>query len=179
MLGLPQLFRAKIYVRSPGWGDIENESKTSFKEANTGPTSWGWGMDRHSWIILSRQEDKRANTLPVGSKIWSYVCKRCSAFDEASNGECSSQKDGSRAWPWDWGDERGRLKKVVRVQARVEMVALTQRCGLSSRRACALLNVSRSMLYYRHRQPCRDKALAKELRDLSKCYPRLGLQAYA
>ena len=63
---------------------------------------------------------------------------------------------------------------MVSVQARVKMVALAQRSGLSSRRACALLQVSRSMLYYQHRQPCRDKALAKELRDLSKSYPRWG-----
>ncbi len=60
------------------------------------------------------------------------------------------------------------------VQARLKMVALAQKRGLSSRRACTLLNMSRSMLYYQHRQPKRDRALATQLHDLSKQYPRWG-----
>ena len=63
---------------------------------------------------------------------------------------------------------------MVGVQARVKMVGLAQTRGVSSRRACALLNVSRSMLYYHHRQPERDAKLARQLRELSRCYPRWG-----
>ncbi len=63
---------------------------------------------------------------------------------------------------------------MVGVQARVKMVEFARIRGLSSRRACTLLNLSRSMLYYKHRRPERDAALATELRSLRKRYPRWG-----
>lgn len=56
----------------------------------------------------------------------------------------------------------------------MKMVKFAQGRGLSSRRACALLSLSRSMLYYHHQKPQRDAALASELHELSNKYPRWG-----
>ncbi len=63
---------------------------------------------------------------------------------------------------------------MVGAPARMKMVKFAQSRGLSSRRACALLSLSRSMLYYNHQMPQRDAALASELHELSKKYPRWG-----
>ena len=46
--------------------------------------------------------------------------------------------------------------------------------GLSSRTACALMNVSRSALDYQALQPAKDAPVIAAMQDLSAQYPRFG-----
>jgi transposase InsO family protein len=63
---------------------------------------------------------------------------------------------------------------MVSAPARRQQAKLALARGLSSRSACALMNVSRSMLYYRARQPAKDAPVLAAMRDLSAQYPRFG-----
>ena len=63
---------------------------------------------------------------------------------------------------------------MVSAPARRRQAKLALARGLSSRSACALMNVSRSMLYYRARQPAKDAPVLAAMRDLSAQYPRFG-----
>ena len=63
---------------------------------------------------------------------------------------------------------------MVSAPARRRQAKLALARGLSSRGACALMNVSRSMLYYRARQPAKDAPVLAAMRDLSAQYPRFG-----
>lgn len=46
--------------------------------------------------------------------------------------------------------------------------------GLSQRRACALLQVPRSMLSYEHKRPARDARVVERMKELAAQYPRYG-----
>jgi len=46
--------------------------------------------------------------------------------------------------------------------------------GLSQRRACALMQVSRSTLDYEHKMPFKNAAVIESMRSLSRQYPRFG-----
>lgn len=63
---------------------------------------------------------------------------------------------------------------MVSAQARRDQVALAVSLGASVRRACALLQVSRSNLDYASRMPARDATLAAELTQLSMAHPAYG-----
>jgi putative transposase len=63
---------------------------------------------------------------------------------------------------------------VVSPQARREQVAFVCECGLSKRRACGLIGVSRSTLSYVLRMPAKDAPLIEALKGLSAQYPRYG-----
>lgn len=63
---------------------------------------------------------------------------------------------------------------MVSVQARVEQVSYAMNKGVSQRRACTLLWVSRSMLYYQLKQPVKNKTIIEAMKRLSARYPRFG-----
>jgi len=63
---------------------------------------------------------------------------------------------------------------MVSAPARRQPVKYAQARGLSSRNACALLKVSRSMLSYQALQPVKDAPVLAVMRELSAQYPRFG-----
>jgi putative transposase len=63
---------------------------------------------------------------------------------------------------------------MVSAQARRAQVAYVRERGVSQRRACALLSVSRSTLGYQLRLPLKDTPVLEAMRDLSAQYPRFG-----
>jgi len=63
---------------------------------------------------------------------------------------------------------------VVSPQARREQVAFACERGLSERRACGLLSISRSTLGYQLRMPAKDRPVIEAMRQLSSQYPRYG-----
>ena len=63
---------------------------------------------------------------------------------------------------------------MVSAPARRQQVHYARARGLSSRTACALMNVSRSTLNYQARQPVRDAPVIAVMRELSAQYPRFG-----
>src|SRR5690606_208032 len=64
--------------------------------------------------------------------------------------------------------------KVVSVQARLEQARYAISRGVSQRRACALMDVSRSGLYYTLRMPVKDAPVVEAMQRLSGQYPRFG-----
>jgi putative transposase len=63
---------------------------------------------------------------------------------------------------------------MVSAPARRQQVHFAQARGLSSRSACALLQVSRSSLNYQALQPAKDAPVMAAMRELSAQYPRFG-----
>jgi putative transposase len=63
---------------------------------------------------------------------------------------------------------------MVSPQARREQVCLARERGLSTRRACGLLGVSRSILRYELRLPAKDAPVVAAMKELSAMYPRYG-----
>ena len=63
---------------------------------------------------------------------------------------------------------------MVSAQVRRAQVAYVRGRGVSQRRACALLSVSRSTLGYQPRLPIKDAPVLAAMRDLSAQYPRFG-----
>lgn len=63
---------------------------------------------------------------------------------------------------------------MVSVQARKEQTIYAIKRGLSQRRACTLLNMSRSSLTYTSRMPIKDEAVVLAMQKLSGQYPRFG-----
>jgi len=63
---------------------------------------------------------------------------------------------------------------MVGVPARREQVAYAQRWGLSQRRSCALLKVSRSALGYRSTKGIEDRPVLERMAVLAAQYPRYG-----
>ena len=59
-------------------------------------------------------------------------------------------------------------------QARREQIAFCQERGLSQRRACGLLEVSRSSVSYELRLPAKDAPVLEAMKQLSAQYPRYG-----
>ena len=66
------------------------------------------------------------------------------------------------------------LSTSVLSPARRQQVQYARARGLSSRTACALMNVSRSTLKYQTRQPVRGAPVITVMRELSAKYPRFG-----
>ncbi len=63
---------------------------------------------------------------------------------------------------------------MVGAQVRRDQAHYAMQRGLSSRRACALLQVARSTLNYRSTMPARDQELATQLRIRAQQHPRYG-----
>jgi len=63
---------------------------------------------------------------------------------------------------------------MVSVQARKEQVSYAISRGKSQREACALLDVSRSNLYYTPKLPVKDAPVIEAMKKLSGMYPRFG-----
>ena len=63
---------------------------------------------------------------------------------------------------------------MVSAKVRRSQVLFVHRRGLSLRRACALLSVSRSTLGYRSRMLVKDAPLLERMRTLAARYPRFG-----
>lgn len=63
---------------------------------------------------------------------------------------------------------------MVSVQARMEQVSYATSRGLNQRMACALLNISRSNLYYSHKMPVKDEPVIEAMKKISGMYPRFG-----
>ena len=63
---------------------------------------------------------------------------------------------------------------MVGARLRRQRVAYAQGRGLSSRRACALLSIARSMLGYESRLVARDAPAVAAMRRLAAQYPRYG-----
>ena len=63
---------------------------------------------------------------------------------------------------------------MVSVQARLEQAHYAIGRGVSQRRACTLMQVARSGLYYERRMPSRDLPVIDVMRRLSGQYPRFG-----
>lgn len=60
------------------------------------------------------------------------------------------------------------------MQARRQQVGYARQRGLSERRACTLLTISRSALHYRSRLAEREAPIVSAMRELSAQYPRYG-----
>lgn len=65
-------------------------------------------------------------------------------------------------------------KKMVGAQARLVQARYAISRGVCQRRACALMEVSRSGLYYTLRMPMKDAPVAQAMQRLSGQYPRFG-----
>ena len=63
---------------------------------------------------------------------------------------------------------------MVSVQARLEQAHYAIGRGVGQRRACTLMQVARSGLYYERRMPSRDLPVIDVMRRLSGQYPRFG-----
>lgn len=63
---------------------------------------------------------------------------------------------------------------MVSAQARLEQASYAMQRGLSQRMTCALLNMSRSTLYYSHKMPLKDAPVIEAMKMLSSRYPRFG-----
>ncbi len=63
---------------------------------------------------------------------------------------------------------------MVGAPVRREQARFAMQRGVSSRRACALLQVARSALHYTSRLPARDQALGERLRVIARQHPRYG-----
>lgn len=63
---------------------------------------------------------------------------------------------------------------MVGVQDRKEQAKFAISLGLGQRRACTLLNISRSTLYYNLKMPEKDKLIIEVMQGLSNQYPRYG-----
>ena len=63
---------------------------------------------------------------------------------------------------------------MVSVQARLVQAKYAISRGVSQRRACALMNVSRSGLYYMLKMPMKDAPVVQAMQRLSGQYPRFG-----
>lgn len=63
---------------------------------------------------------------------------------------------------------------MVSVQVRKQQVAYALGRGVSQRRACTLIQVSRSMLAYEHRMSVKDAEPVQRMKELSDQYPRYG-----
>jgi putative transposase len=63
---------------------------------------------------------------------------------------------------------------MVSVQVRKQHVAYAVERGVSQRRACTLIQVSRAMLAYEHRLPAKDATVTQRMKALSDQYPRYG-----
>ena len=63
---------------------------------------------------------------------------------------------------------------MVGAPARRKQVAYVRRCGVSLRRACALLQVARSTIGYESALDKRDAPVVEAMRELSAQYPRFG-----
>lgn len=68
---------------------------------------------------------------------------------------------------------------MVSVQARRAAVAFATTRGVSQRRACTLLKVTRSALGYRSRKTVKDAAPLARMSELSAQYPRYGYRRIA
>lgn len=68
---------------------------------------------------------------------------------------------------------------MVGVPDRLEAVRHATERGISQRRACRLLGVSRSMVTYRHRQPEKDKALCEAIEAIAKAHSAWGYRLVA
>lgn len=63
---------------------------------------------------------------------------------------------------------------MVGVQARKEQARYALSRGISHRRACTLLNICRSSLYYTAKMPVKDAPVIAAMKSLSGMYPRFG-----
>lgn len=63
---------------------------------------------------------------------------------------------------------------MVSAPVRVRQVERATELGLSVRRACRLLSVSRSLVRYQHKQPKKDAEVVLQMRTLAAQYPRYG-----
>lgn len=63
---------------------------------------------------------------------------------------------------------------MVSVQVRKQQVGYAVERGISQRRACTLMQISRAMLSYEHRMPLKDAAAGLRMTKLSAQYPRYG-----
>lgn len=63
---------------------------------------------------------------------------------------------------------------MVNVQARFQQVKYAIKRGISQRRACTLLGVARSGLFYQCKQPAKDEPIITAMKRLSALYPRFG-----
>lgn len=66
---------------------------------------------------------------------------------------------------------------MVIAQVLRRQVALVCQCGVSHRRACALMSVARSTLRYEFRLIKRDAPVVALMSELSARYPRHGIVA--
>jgi hypothetical protein len=63
---------------------------------------------------------------------------------------------------------------VVSAQVRRQQARFAMERGLSQRRACALMQVSRSSLAYELKMPVKNESVVQAMRTLSGIYPRFG-----
>lgn len=63
---------------------------------------------------------------------------------------------------------------MVSVSGRLAQVRYAQKRGMSCTKACVALQVSRSMLGYRRRQPAKDAQLLRRIRPMARHHPRWG-----
>lgn len=63
---------------------------------------------------------------------------------------------------------------MVSVQSRKEQASYAIKRGISQRRACTLLNISRTSLYYSLKMPTKDAPVIDAMKQLSGTYPRFG-----
>jgi putative transposase len=67
---------------------------------------------------------------------------------------------------------------MVSVQARLEQASYAMGRGISQRRACTLLLISRSSVHYRAKLPLKDAAVIEVMKRLSGRYPRLAIDVF-
>lgn len=63
---------------------------------------------------------------------------------------------------------------MVSVSGRLAQVRYAEKRGMSRTKACAVLQVSRSMLGYERRQPGKDAQLLRRIRPIARHHPRWG-----
>ena len=100
-------------------------------------------------------------------------CGRETAAHPAA-GKRPTEEAAGRARPRDRGHEGDHRKKVVSAPARRALVPAMVERGISARRACSLLGVSRSTLGYEAKMPQKDAPVVERMRHYAALYPRFS-----
>lgn len=88
--------------------------------------------------------------------------------------ECALEEAACRARPGDRSHAGDCGKKMVSVSGRLAQVRYARKRGMSCTKACAVLQVSRSMLGYRRRQAVKDAQLLRRIRPMARHHPSWG-----
>src|SRR6266436_1181124 len=123
-----------------------------------------------------RQEawDHRHNAVPLAQEVRRPGAEPGGGAGAVAAREHAAEEGGGPARAGQRGAQGDQRKKMVSARARREQVDYAVGRGVSVRRSCALLQVSRSALGYESRLVARDAELGVALQRIAARHPRYG-----